>query len=145
MHKFAVEYVRQIDDGALPIRLGVIADACGINVATVSAWRHHTPGFNEWLSQQLMSYVAREWPVVKAVAVKLAKRGSIAHMNFLLQLMEPSLRKGAEGLPPPAPAGPFAGAVIVNLPQPPSELEGHTVVRGLLDLATVIDTTATPA
>lgn len=140
MDTFALRYVEAIDEGLLPIRLGDIAVSAGVDRATVSQWRHHTPGFNEWLGQRLNAYVGHQWPAIKAVAVKLAMRGSIEHMKLIRDICEPALRPGDA---PPAPTGGiFAGSVIVNLPQPPGELEGHPLVRGLLDQAQTIESVA---
>lgn len=137
MEVFAVRYVEAIANDQLPVRYGDLAEKAGITGQTVSDWRHHTPGFNEWLGTLLARYVSHQWPAVKAVAVRMALRGSIEHMKFLRELMEPS--KGP-ALPPGAPPGstsPLFGAVIVNLPLPPAELEGHPTVRAMLETATI--------
>lgn len=139
MEAFGLRYVEAIDEGALPIRLGDVAEKAGVDRATVSAWRHHTPGFNEWLSLRLANYVAQQWPAVKAVAVKLALRGSIDHMKFVRELVEPQLPRGGGPVPTAPGANIFAGAIIVNVPQPPHELEGHPFVRGLLEQAQTFD------
>ena len=145
MALFAVRYVEAIAEGALPIRLATIAEQAGVSAQTVSEWRNQTPGFNEWLAAQLQAYVGHTWPAIKAVAVRFAMRGSIAHMNFIRDLMEPGKGGGDASPAPGAAVGLFAGAVIVNLPQPPAELEGHPVIRGLLDGAQTIEAFATPS
>lgn len=130
MQAFAVRYIEAIADGPLPIRLQDVATAAGVTAQTVSEWRNQTPGFNDWLAMQLTAYVQHVWPAVKAVAVRFAMRGSIDHMRFLRELMEPTPQRPGPGQPP----GILAGAIIVNVPQPPNELEGHLAVRGLIEM-----------
>lgn len=145
METFAVRYVEAIADGPFPVRLGDIAEKAGVTSQTVSEWRHQTSGFNEWLAVILASYVAHTWPAIKAVAVRFAMRGSIEHMKFLRELIEPAPKGPSSPSPNGAGTSIFAGAVIVNLPQPPAELAGHPLVRGLFDQAQTFEATARPA
>lgn len=133
MQTFAAKYVEAITEGALPVRLQDVAAAAQVSPQTVSEWRNDVPGFRDWLNGFLERYVATTWPAVQAVCVRFALRGSIEHMKFLRELMHPKLGPG-----PALPVGngaPVIGAVILNVPQPPDELNGHPLYVGLLGAA----------
>ena len=138
-----MSYIEAIAEGALPIRQQDLAAKAGVNRVRIAEWRRNGR-FNEWMGAKLNGYVAQTWPAIKAVAVRMAMRGSIDHMKFLAALLEPAVR-GLHDPVSPASAGMFAGAIIVNVPQPPAELAGHIIVRGLLEQAQTFEATTTPA
>ena len=135
MEAFAVRYVDALAEGAMPVRLGQVGIDAGVTPQTVSEWRNQTPGFNEWLKARVEAYIGHTWPAIKAVACRFALRGSIEHMKLLAAVLEPKSASPTGPGGADTPAHPFIGAVIINLPTPPGELNGHTLVRGLLDEA----------
>jgi hypothetical protein len=141
MQKFVVRYLEVLfDEGVAKPQLGTIAADIQVDRATISQWRHHTTGFNEWFNALIDRAVVHARSRVTARLTQLAESGSLEHMKLFYLVTTPRI---ADAPPPGSPAGIFAGAVIVNLPLPPNELEGHTVVRGLIDQARTIDAVAT--
>lgn len=138
-----MRYLEVLSEGTgTAIRDKDLAADAGVRPEQVSRWRNEVPGFNEWLAGEFRAFVAHRWPAVKVVALRFALRGSIKHMEFLRDLIEP-LPPRASQVPGGAPRPLVDRAVIINLPVPPGELAGHTVVRGLLEHA--IDASTLPA
>lgn len=133
MQAFAAAYLEAIAEGPFPIRLVALAERAGVTAPTVSVWRRNTPGFNDWLATELRDYLHQSWPAIKAVAVRFALRGSIDHMKFIRDIVEPpAAREPGSAMPHTTP---LLGAVIINLPIPPNEIRDHVGVVEMQQVA----------
>lgn len=120
-----------------PVSNTAVCDAVGISRTTLWTWKHKTPGFNAWLAEAIRvdACGAADWQLVIARAMREAREGSIEHARFLLDIKKLELgAKGGQDAPLPLESqGP---TLVFNLPRPPADLVGRTVVRGAVEVTT---------
>lgn len=107
-----------------------LCEAAGISLQTLWDWKHEKPAFNEWLADQVRKHAAApaDWEIVKSLVYARAKEGSIDHIKLAVEMQKSAHTMLTNGVP----ATPAGTTLIFNIPRPPKELEGKTVVTGAI-------------
>jgi len=129
MLAFLVALCQAIVDGTTLSNRALCLTA-DISLQTLWDWKHETAGFNDWLADQVRKHAAApaDWEIVKALVYARAKEGSIDHIKLAVDLQRTAQSMLTNGLP----ATPAGTTLIFNIPRPPKELEGKTVVTGAI-------------
>lgn len=109
-----------------------LCEAADVSLQTLWNWKHETPAFNDWLADQVRRHATApaDWELVKAMVYARAKEGSVEHIKLAVDLQKHALAIGTNGVPVAA----GGTTLIFNIPRPPSELEGKTVVTGAIEV-----------